>query len=108
MPPTQSADEEEQSMPKFVFAYRIQEGNPGSPDAMAQWMAWFEELGAAVVDPGNPVSARSSLGNCGSGSALGGYSLITADDLEAAVTLAKGCPALADGGGVEVGELMSM
>ena len=42
-------------MPKYVFAYRIQEGDAGSPDAMAQWMAWFEELGAAVVDAGNPV-----------------------------------------------------
>jgi hypothetical protein len=71
-------------------------------------MAWFEKLGGAVVDPGNPVGARSSLGNCGSGSVLGGYSLITADDLEAAVTLAKGCPALAAGGGVEIGELTEM
>jgi hypothetical protein len=95
-------------MPKYVFAYRIQEGEAGSPDAMARWMAWFEELGGAVVDAGNPVFSRSTLGNVGSGSALGGYSLITADDLEAAVTLAKGCPALAGGGGVEVGELADM
>jgi len=95
-------------MPKYVFAYRIQEGDSGSPDAMAQWMAWFEQLGSAVVDAGNPVFSRSTLGNVGSGSALGGYSLITADDLEAAVTLAKGCPALSAGGGVEVGELTEM
>ena len=94
-------------MPKYVFAYRIQEGDSGSPDAMAKWMAWFEALGTAVVDAGNPVFSRSTLGNCGS-DALGGYSLINADDLEAAVTLAKGCPALAAGGGVEVGELATM
>src|SRR6478672_13593215 len=94
-----------QSMPKYVLAYRIQDSAPDAPDAMAQWMAWFEQLGSAVVDAGLPVFSRSTLGNCGSGSALGGYSLITADDLEAAVTLAKGCPALAAGGGVEVGEL---
>ena len=30
---------------------------------------------------------------------------MTADDLEAAVALAKGCPFLEDGGGVEVGAL---
>jgi hypothetical protein len=36
---------------------------------------------------------------------LGGYSLITAADLEAAVILGKGCPFLENGGGVEVGEL---
>ena len=46
-------------MPKYVFAYRIQEGDAGSPDAMAKWMAWFEELGAAVVRlAGNPVFTR--------------------------------------------------
>jgi hypothetical protein len=95
-------------MPKYVFAYRMQEGDSGSPDAMAQWMAWFEKLGGAVVDTGNPVFSRSTLGNVGTGSALGGYSLITAEDLEAAVTLAKGCPALAAGGGGEVGELTEM
>jgi len=57
-------------MSTYVFTYRIQEGDAGSPDAMAQWMAWFEELGAAVVDVGKPVFARSTLGNCGTGSAL--------------------------------------
>lgn len=92
-------------MSTFVFAYRAPEGATGSPDGIAEWRAWFEELGAAVADRGNPVFERSALGNCGTGTVLGGYSLITADDLEAAVTLAKGSPALAHGGGVEVGAL---
>jgi hypothetical protein len=39
---------------------------------------------------------------------LGGYSLITAGDLEAAVELAKGCPFLHQGGGIEVGELAQL
>ncbi len=95
-------------MPNYVFTYRIQEGDTGSPEGMAKWMAWFEEMGDAVVDAGLPVFTRSTLGNCGSGSVLGGYSLITANDLESAVTLAKGCPALEGGGGVEVGELATM
>ena len=34
---------------------------------------------------------------------LGGYSLIEADDLDAALELTTGCPVLASGGGVEVG-----
>ena len=54
-------------MPKYVFAYRIQEGDAGSPDAMAKWMAWFEELGAAVVDAGNPVFAAAPSGTAGRG-----------------------------------------
>jgi len=32
--------------------------------------------------------------------------VVSADDLESAVTLAKGCPALRVGGGVEVGPVM--
>jgi len=42
----------------------------------------------------------------GSESRLSGYSVVSADDLESAVTLAKGCPALRVGGGVEVGPVM--
>jgi hypothetical protein len=34
-----------------------------------------------------------------------GYTLVTADDLDAAVALARGCPFLQHDGGVEVGEL---
>jgi hypothetical protein len=36
---------------------------------------------------------------------LGGYTLITADSLDAAVALAEGHPLITRGGGVEVGEL---
>jgi len=38
---------------------------------------------------------------------LGGYSLIRAASLDAAVALAKGCPMLGDGGAVEICELTS-
>jgi hypothetical protein len=62
-------------------------------------------LDANLVDRGNPVFVRSTLGNCGADTVLGGYTLVAADDLEAALRLAKGCPMLDAGGGVEVGEL---
>jgi hypothetical protein len=51
------------------------------------------------------VFVRKTLGNCDAETTLGGYSLIKADDLKAAVALAEGCPVLNEGGGVEVGEL---
>jgi hypothetical protein len=54
-------------------------------------------MGANLVDRGNPVFESSTLGNCATDTVLGGYSLVTADDLEAAVALAKGCPALEEG-----------
>ncbi len=91
-------------MPTFVFTYRIPTDYvPGGPDTMAAWAAWFDSMGESLSDRGNPVSESTDLGRCGEGTRLGGYSLITADNLESAAALAKGSPALDVGGGVEVG-----
>lgn len=96
-------------MPKFLFSYRLPENyQPGHPDAIADWTAFFAGMGDHVVDVGQPVSETTELGHCGAGTRPGGYSLIAADDLEAAVTLAKGCPALAEGAGLQVGQLAEL
>ena len=78
--------------------------------AMAAWGQWFESMGSAVVDGGNPVgqsttvhSDGSVVQDCGSNPATG-YGVFEASDLEAAIKLAKGCPILADGGSVELAE----
>jgi hypothetical protein len=90
-------------MPTFVFTYRMpRDYVPGGPDTMATWAAWFNNMGESLSDRGNPVFESTELGNCGDGTRLGGYSFITADDLESAVALAKGSPALDVCGGVEV------
>jgi hypothetical protein len=67
------------------------------PDAIANWDAFFQGLGDRVVDRGKPASETAEVGHCGAGTRLGGYSLISAEDLQSAVALAKGCPALAEG-----------
>ncbi len=72
-------------------------------NTQAAWTAWFDGMGESLPEPGNPVFESAKLGNCGDGTRLGGYSFVTADALEAAVTLAKGSPALEAAGGVEVG-----
>jgi YCII-related domain len=92
-------------MPTFVLTHRAPAHYAPSAQSAAAWNAWFERLGSNLADRGNPVFARRSLGDCGSDTALGGYTLITADDLQSAVALANGCPVLAAGGGVEIGEL---
>jgi hypothetical protein len=92
-------------MPTYLITNRAPKNYRGSADAMPAWNAWFERLSANLVDRGNPVFERRTLGNCGTDTELGGYTLVTADNLEAAVALAEGCPHLANGGGVEVGEL---
>ena len=90
-------------MPRFLFSYRVPgDYQPGAQTGKA-WEAWFESLGSSRVDTGHAVLATRTLGNLGAGTRLGGYSLVTAEDIEGAAALAQGCPALELGGGVEVG-----
>lgn len=90
-------------MPTFVFTYRMPTGYVPAPETMAAWTDWFDSMGGGLADTGKPVVESSELGNCGAGTRLGGYSLVTADDLKSAVAVAKRSPALNAGGGVEVG-----
>jgi hypothetical protein len=91
-------------MSTFLFTYRTPQNNTApSPEAIAAWGAWLESMGPRLVDRGNPVFERQTLGNCEADTRLGGYS-----SLEAAVALAKGCPGLEVGGGVEVGAISDL
>ena len=103
-------------MGKYVLAYRggtMAATEAEQAAAMQQWIGWFGELGAAVVDGGNPFGASVLVGADGGVSAAGasaltGYSIVTADSVDAAATLAKGCPVLGSGGSVEVYEALDM
>jgi hypothetical protein len=103
-------------MANYLLAYTG--GSTPETDAeraavMAAWTEWFESLGQAVVDPGNPFGPSKSVAGGGTigdraPSGLTGYSVIAADGLDAATELAKGCPVLAAGGGVEVYETLQV
>ena len=93
-------------MPMFVLTYRSRPGYTPTPQTQAAWHAWFGSMGDQLADMGKPVIAQATLGNCSRESTeLGGYSLVQADDLEAATAIAKGCPHLEYSGGVEIGQL---
>jgi YCII-related domain len=94
-------------MATFLLVYRpAKNNNPGDPEVMASWQAFLQGLGGSLADFGNPIFTRSALGDCGTDTTvLGGYSIIDADDLDAATALAERCPTLTTAGGVEVGEL---
>ncbi len=94
-------------MSEYIFVFRgSRERTPTEADRDA-WMAWFGEIGSSIADFGNQVGEVESLGQSGAGSSVvGGYIVVNADNLSAAVALAKGCPGLQQGGGVEVGELL--
>jgi len=90
-------------MPRFLFSYRVpKDYQPGRETGQA-WEAWFESLGSSRKDTGHEVVATLTLGSLDAGTRLGGYSLVTAEDMDGAVALAEGCPALPFGGGVEIG-----
>lgn len=93
-------------MPNFVFSYRNPKGYVPTADTRAAWMAWFDGMGDHLVELGRPVFERTSIGACDPASTeLGGYSVIQAEDFDAALAIAKGCPYLGRHGGVEIGLL---
>src|SRR5215475_3418444 len=93
-------------MAHFVLSYRSPRGHRPSPESADAWMAWFDSIGDQVVEMGKPIFERTSVGDCRSDSTdLGGYSILSARDMDEALALARGCPHLQRGGGVEIGQL---
>ncbi|MCL1595591.1 MAG: hypothetical protein M3132_14685 [Actinomycetia bacterium] len=105
-------------MAKYLFGYHggggMAESDAEMEASMAKWGAWFQELGDSVLDGGAPVgramtvASDGSVADGGGTSALGGYSIVSANSIEEAVSKAKGSPALEDGGSVQVAELIDM
>ena len=95
-------------MAKFVFSYRVpSDYGPADAETMAAWQNWLGGMGPGLVDFGQAVIQASAVGEVASGTTrLAGYSVIVADDVDAALTVANGCPALQVGGGVEVDAVM--
>ena len=92
-------------MSAYLFTFRAPAGYAPSADTFDTWAAWQLKLGARLKDRGNVAFAAAALGASAADTTLGGYSLIRATSLDAAVELARGCPILSHGGAVEVGEL---
>ncbi len=100
-------------MAKYLMVYTGDATEPASEEegkaVMDAWWAFFGGLGEAVVDPGNPIGPSNAVAPDGTVSEGGpsgvtGYSVISADSLDAATEIAKACPHLAAGGTVEVYE----
>ena len=100
-------------MTTFLLAYH----GGGVPDSaeeearqMGAWSAWYEGLGDAVIDAGNPIGRRTtiladgSVTDDGTADPVSGFTIVEAGDMEAAIEMARGCPILASGGRIEIGE----
>ena len=107
-------------MTKFILLYN----GPATPQSemteergkaiMAQWGAWMEKIGDALVDIGLPMANGVAVvddGSEGKPLELTGYSIVQADDMDGAKALVEGHPFLSDKTGkfsVEIFELMPM
>jgi hypothetical protein len=104
-------------MAKYALIYHgggVPETEAEQAAVMAAWGTWMESLGAALTDPGNAFGNSTTIQSDGATTAGGGanpatgYSLLEADSLDGAVTLAKGCPIFDSGGSIEVAETIEM
>ncbi len=101
-------------MTKYIFAYHSGPNPPEpGPEVMERWTAWFGQMGNAIVDGGAPLSVSKTVNakgtsDGGGANPLSGYTLVEADNIDAACKMAEGCPALETGGSVEVGECIKM
>ena len=97
----------------YVLLYsggRMPESDEEQATVMKAWDEWMHGLGSSLKDGGNPfapgaaktITADGAVRD-GAGSASG-YSIITADSLDDAVTKSKGCPVLEGGATIEVYE----
>ena len=102
-------------MANYLLVYRggsMPETEAAQAQVMQAWTDWFAKLGGALVDGGNPASRTKTIGAGGAVSdeadGPSGYSIISADSIDAAVELAKGCPVLQGGASVQVVETFAV
>jgi len=97
-------------MTKFLVTYHGGT-EPDSPEAaqqmMAAFMAWAQKTGNALVDPGAPlgpakVVSSSAVTDGAAEGPCGGYSIIEADNIDAAVALVTDHPFVGRGGALQV------
>jgi hypothetical protein len=86
-------------MAKYVFSFRVPSDYAPHAGTAAEWQAWFVGLGSALVDVGHAVTDYATVGEVGgSGSRMVAYSVVSAEDMDSALALAKDCPVMRVGG----------
>ncbi|MCZ2402554.1 hypothetical protein IV498_04990 [Paenarthrobacter sp. Z7-10] len=107
-------------MSKFIYIYR----GPATPmdefteeqsaEQTAARETWMGKVGPALADGGAPFGARTAVvddGTTADASDLQGYTIIEAENLDAAKALTEGHPFLSDGHGkfsLKIFELIDM
>lgn len=99
-------------MANYMVIYSGGMGMSEDPEVMqqvmAEWGAWYEKMGPAIVDGGAPFGDAKNVTDAGSADGpLGdtpatGYTVIAADTLDAAAAACVGHPHIKYGGQVQV------
>ena len=100
-------------MTKFVLLYfggGMPETETETAEVIKAWEAWYTALGSAVVDPGHPLAPVASIASDKTvsdgptGAMATGYTIIQAESIDEAVTMAQSCPVLMGGADISVFE----
>lgn len=103
-------------MPRYAIVY-LGGKQPSSPEEgrqhFAEYKEWLSALGNAAVSPANPLKGTRTVSpdrtvSDGSTSSMSGFTIIEAESIDAALSMAKACPFLDIGGSLEVSELIQM
>jgi hypothetical protein len=97
-------------MTRFLVTYHgggMPEGDEARQQAMAAFGQWVANTGNALVDPGAPLGpsktvSKGSVTDEPASGPVGGYSVLEADNLDAAVALVEEHPFVARGGSLQV------
>ncbi len=103
-------------MPQYVIVY-LGGDQPSSQEEgkrhFSKYMDWLSSLGDSAVSPANPLKNTRTVNSdgtvtTGGTTTMSGYTIIEADSMDAALSIAQSCPFLDIGGSLEVSELMQM
>ena len=103
-------------MSQYVIVY-LGGDQPSTPEEgkqhFSKYMEWMSSLGDSVVSPAIPLKDTSTVSPDGTireggSSAMSGFTIIEADSMDAALSIAQSCPFLEIGGSLEVSQLMQM
>lgn len=103
-------------MPDFLFVYhggKMPETPEAQQASMAAWGKWMEDHSSALKNPGHPVGmsktvSPAGIADDGGANPTAGFSIISADDIDAACAIAQSNPMLSDGGTIEVAPIIEM
>ena len=103
-------------MTQFVLVY-LGGNQPSNPEEankhFSKYMEWLSSLGDSVVIPTIPLKYTNTVSSDGTireggSSAMSGFTIIKAESMEAALSIAQACPFLEIGGSLEVSEMMEV